>query len=193
MTGIKALFLEDYCRHRGQEFVRFDYFGHGASSGDIVLGTIGQWAADAIAVIDSLTEGPQILIGSSMGRWIMLLAALARPSGSMHSSASPRRPISPRTSSGRGSTPPNGRSYPRQEPSPCPLNTTLPDTPIGSLCSKKESSILWCDRSADECVVLLVRFARSMPHLSDCAVALHSIDHPRADKVIAALRESGPG
>jgi pimeloyl-ACP methyl ester carboxylesterase len=79
MTGTKALFLEDYCRRRGHAFVRFDYFGHGESSGDFALGTIGRWREDAIAVIDSLTSGPQILIGSSMGGWIMLLAALARP------------------------------------------------------------------------------------------------------------------
>ncbi len=78
MTGTKALFLEDFCRRRGQAFVRFDYFGHGASSGDVALGTIGGWAEDAVAVLDSLTEGPQILVGSSMGGWIMLLAARAR-------------------------------------------------------------------------------------------------------------------
>src|SRR5204862_3894307 len=58
---------------------RFDYFGHGRSSGDFAQGTIGRWREDAIAVIDSLTEGPQILVGSSMGGWIMLLVALARP------------------------------------------------------------------------------------------------------------------
>jgi pimeloyl-ACP methyl ester carboxylesterase len=79
MTGTKALFLEDYCQRRGQAFVRFDYFGHGASSGDFAQGTIGRWCEDAIAIIDSLTTGPQILVGSSMGGWIMLLAALARP------------------------------------------------------------------------------------------------------------------
>jgi pimeloyl-ACP methyl ester carboxylesterase len=79
MTGTKALFLEDYCRQHRHAFVRFDYFGHGASSGDFARGTIGRWKDDAIAVIDSLTEGPQILVGSSMSGWIMLLAALARP------------------------------------------------------------------------------------------------------------------
>jgi pimeloyl-ACP methyl ester carboxylesterase len=78
MTGAKALFLEDFCRRRGCAFVRFDYFGHGSSSGDVSLGTIGRWAEDATAVLDSLTEGRQILVGSSMGGWIMLLAALAR-------------------------------------------------------------------------------------------------------------------
>jgi pimeloyl-ACP methyl ester carboxylesterase len=79
MTGTKALFLEDYCRRRGRAYVRFDYFGHGASSGELARGTIRRWREDAIAVIDSLTTGPQILVGSSMSGWIMLLAALARP------------------------------------------------------------------------------------------------------------------
>lgn len=79
MTGTKALFLQDYCRRHGRAFVRFDYFAHGASSGDFARGIIARWAEDAIAVIDSLTEGPQILVGSSMGGWLMVLAALARP------------------------------------------------------------------------------------------------------------------
>lgn len=78
MTGTKALFLEDFCGRRGHAYVRFDYFGHGASTGDVTLGTIGRWAEDAIAVLDSLTEGRQILVGSSMGGCIMLLAALVR-------------------------------------------------------------------------------------------------------------------
>src|SRR5712691_4368001 len=78
MTGTKALFLEEYCRRRGRAFVRFDYFGHGASSGDFADGTIGRWRDDAVAVIDSLTDGKQVLVGSSMSGWIMLLAALAR-------------------------------------------------------------------------------------------------------------------
>jgi pimeloyl-ACP methyl ester carboxylesterase len=79
MIGTKALFLEDYCRRRGRAYVRFDYFGHGQSSGDFADGTVGRWRDDAIAVIDSLSEGSQILVGSSMGGWIMVLAALARP------------------------------------------------------------------------------------------------------------------
>lgn len=79
MTGTKASYLDAYCRRYGHAYVRFDYFGHGASSGDFRDGTVGRWAEDAIAVIDELTEGPQILIGSSLGGWLMLLAALARP------------------------------------------------------------------------------------------------------------------
>jgi len=79
MEGGKALALETHCRARGQAFTRFDYRGHGESSHAFEDGTIGKWAADAVAIIDRVTEGPQILVGSSMGGWIMLLAALARP------------------------------------------------------------------------------------------------------------------
>jgi pimeloyl-ACP methyl ester carboxylesterase len=78
MTGTKASFLEEYCRRCGHAYVRFDYFGHGASSGDVALGTIGRWTEDTTAVLDALSDGPQILVGSSMGGWIMLLGALAR-------------------------------------------------------------------------------------------------------------------
>ncbi|MFO1156310.1 MAG: alpha/beta hydrolase [Rhodospirillales bacterium] len=79
MTGQKAVRLEAFCRARGQAFLRFDYYGHGASSGAFVDGTIGRWADDAILVLDRLTQGPQVLVGSSLGGWIMLLAARARP------------------------------------------------------------------------------------------------------------------
>jgi pimeloyl-ACP methyl ester carboxylesterase len=79
MTGTKATALEAYAQGQGLAFVRFDYLGHGTSSGAFTDGTIGRWAEDAVAIIDEVTEGPQILIGSSMGGWTMLLAALARP------------------------------------------------------------------------------------------------------------------
>jgi pimeloyl-ACP methyl ester carboxylesterase len=79
MQGTKALVLRDHCAARGQAFLRFDYSGHGESAGRFEDGTIGQWAADAIAVFDACTEGPQILVGSSMGGWIALLLARARP------------------------------------------------------------------------------------------------------------------
>ena len=79
MQGNKARALSPHCRQQGRTCTRFDYFGHGASSGDFRAGTIGQWRSDALAVLDRLTQGPQILVGSSMGCWIALLVALARP------------------------------------------------------------------------------------------------------------------
>ncbi|MGE3933045.1 MAG: alpha/beta hydrolase [Rhodospirillaceae bacterium] len=79
MSGSKALALEAHCVARGQAFLRFDYQGHGESTGRFEDGTIGQWAADAAAAVTRLTEGPQILVGSSMGGWIMLLVARAHP------------------------------------------------------------------------------------------------------------------
>lgn len=79
MTGTKALAVEAFAQARGLAFLRFDYQGHGASSGKFEEGTIGLWADDAKAAIAELTQGPQILVGSSMGGWIMLLAALAMP------------------------------------------------------------------------------------------------------------------
>jgi pimeloyl-ACP methyl ester carboxylesterase len=79
MTGTKAEALADWARASGRDYLRFDYFGHGASSGAFRDATIGRWRADALAALDRLTEGPQILVGSSMGGWMMLLAALARP------------------------------------------------------------------------------------------------------------------
>ncbi len=79
MTGIKATALEAWAQREGRAFIRFDYQGHGASGGAWEQGSIGQWRDDALAVLDRLTEGPQILVGSSMGGWIALLVALARP------------------------------------------------------------------------------------------------------------------
>jgi len=79
MSGTKALALEAHCRARGRAFTRFDYRGHGASSGRFADGTIGAWRDDALAIVDRVTTGPLIVAGSSMGGWIMLLLALARP------------------------------------------------------------------------------------------------------------------
>jgi pimeloyl-ACP methyl ester carboxylesterase len=79
MTGTKATALEAFAQERGQAFTRFDYRGHGQSSGRFADGTIGKWRGDALAVLDQVTEGPQVLVGSSMGGWIALLLAIARP------------------------------------------------------------------------------------------------------------------
>ena len=73
MEGTKALALEAWARARGQAFLRFDYSGHGQSSGAFEDGAIGDWLADAMAAITALTEGPQVLVGSSMGGWLALL------------------------------------------------------------------------------------------------------------------------
>lgn len=79
MTGTKALHLQAWAEATGRAFLRFDYSGHGQSSGDFLGGGIGDWSRDAFAVIGALTEGPQILVGSSMGGWIALLVAQAMP------------------------------------------------------------------------------------------------------------------
>jgi pimeloyl-ACP methyl ester carboxylesterase len=79
MQGNKAVALEAWCRQQGRQFTRFDYFGHGQSSGKVEEGCIGRWRDDALAVMDQVTAGPQLVVGSSMGGWIMLLVALARP------------------------------------------------------------------------------------------------------------------
>jgi len=78
MKGTKAEFLATECLRRGQRLVLFDYRAHGQSGGAFEDGTIGLWRDDALDIIDKLTAGPLILIGSSMGGWIGLLAAIAR-------------------------------------------------------------------------------------------------------------------
>ena len=79
MLGMKAEALAEWAIRKRRAYVRFDYTGHGESEGRFAEGTIGAWRADALAVIDTLTEGPLILIGSSMGGWLACLVALARP------------------------------------------------------------------------------------------------------------------
>lgn len=79
MSGTKAVYLQAWAAAEGQSFLRLDYSGHGASSGDFLDGAIGDWFEDALAVIEAVTEGPLVLVGSSMGGWISLLVAKAIP------------------------------------------------------------------------------------------------------------------
>ncbi|MFQ6553125.1 alpha/beta hydrolase [Aestuariibius insulae] len=79
MTGTKAVHLQDWAERTGRGFLRLDYGGHGASDGAFEEGAIGDWLEDALAVIEAVTEGPQVLVGSSMGGWISLLILRDRP------------------------------------------------------------------------------------------------------------------
>lgn len=79
MTGTKALALEAWAKAKGRAFLRFDYAGCGASEGAFEEQSLIDWRDDALAMIDHAVTGPVVLVGSSMGGWIMLLAALARP------------------------------------------------------------------------------------------------------------------
>ncbi|MAK62996.1 MAG: alpha/beta hydrolase [Ponticaulis sp.] len=78
MSGSKALAVKDQCEGAGWGYLAFDYFGHGESSGDFAKGTITRWREDCLTAVDELSEGPLILVGSSMGGWMSLLTALAR-------------------------------------------------------------------------------------------------------------------
>ena len=78
MSGTKAIFLEDWAKKAGRAFLRFDYSGHGESSGAFVDGCIGEWFEDACAALE-LIDGPVVLVGSSMGGWISLLIARTLP------------------------------------------------------------------------------------------------------------------
>ncbi len=79
MLGTKAEYLDEWSRDANRTYLRFDYSGHGESGGAFEDGCIGQWAADAGAVLAGLTQGPQVLVGSSMGGWIATLLALRHP------------------------------------------------------------------------------------------------------------------
>lgn len=79
MTGSKAVHLEDWAKSTGRNFIRFDYFGHGQSDGEFTDGTISRWANDVLDMVDRIAGGEVILIGSSMGGWASLLAAVLRP------------------------------------------------------------------------------------------------------------------
>lgn len=77
MEGTKALHLEDWARARGQAFLRFDYSGHGQSSGAFEDGSVAEWAEDAVDILNTVTTGPLVLVGSSMGGWVSLVVAKA--------------------------------------------------------------------------------------------------------------------
>ena len=79
MEGGKATHLHNWAIEEERSYIRFDYFGHGESSGAFREGTISRWASDVVQVIDELTKGDVILVGSSMGGWASLLATLQRP------------------------------------------------------------------------------------------------------------------
>ncbi len=79
MEGTKAVHLEAWAQKRGQAFLRFDYSGHGESSGAFTDGCIGDWHEDTLAAVSRLTEGPLIVVGSSMGGWQALLLARVMP------------------------------------------------------------------------------------------------------------------
>jgi pimeloyl-ACP methyl ester carboxylesterase len=79
MMGTKAVFLEDWAQREGRAFLRFDYSGHGESSGSFTEGCIGDWHEDTLAAVEALTEGPLVIVGSSMGGWQALLLARAMP------------------------------------------------------------------------------------------------------------------
>jgi len=79
MSGGKALALDAWAVREGRAFLRFDYAGCGQSEGDFESQTLANWLDDTLLLIDTLTSGPVVLVGSSMGGWLMLLAALARP------------------------------------------------------------------------------------------------------------------
>jgi pimeloyl-ACP methyl ester carboxylesterase len=79
MQGNKALALEAEAHARGQAMLRLDYSGHGASGGRFEDGSISRWRDDVLCLIDALLPGPLLLVGSSMGGWLALLVALARP------------------------------------------------------------------------------------------------------------------
>jgi len=89
MRGTKAAALSQWARENGRSCVRFDYSGHGESGGDFRAGTIGRWLEDSLAVFEAHAEGPQVVIGSSMGGWIalLLLQALRKRAGTKGSVA----------------------------------------------------------------------------------------------------------
>src|SRR5256885_9973480 len=96
MKGTKAAALSQWARENGRACTRFDYSGHGESGGDFGTGTIGRWLEESLGVFEACAEGPQVVIGSSMGGWLALLL-LRQLRRRKHGQASRARlvPISP--------------------------------------------------------------------------------------------------
>ncbi|MDV5824533.1 alpha/beta fold hydrolase [Sphingobium naphthae] len=79
MEGGKAVALHGWAQRQGRAMLRLDYAGNGASEGRFADGTLASWRDDVLLLIDRLVDGPVVLVGSSMGGWLALLVALARP------------------------------------------------------------------------------------------------------------------
>ena len=130
MTGTKAQFLEAWARVRGQAFLRFDYTGHGASSGRFEDGAIGDWLRDAVDAVARLTEGPQVLVGSSMGGWIALILASRLPGRIAGIVTVAAAPDFTEDSIWAGLDAAHARGWRRRAGSPC--RRTIPTSPIRS-------------------------------------------------------------
>lgn len=78
MNGTKAIYIENHCKKQGYNFIRFDNFGHGNASGEFTKENISSWVEGLNMVIDNLTDGPILLVGSSMGAWVSTIVSAAR-------------------------------------------------------------------------------------------------------------------
>lgn len=129
MQGSKVLALEAWARARGQAFLRFDYAGCGESPGAFEDQTLASWRDDALQMIDAVVEGPVVLVGSSMGGWLMLLVAQARPErviGMVGIAAAPDFTRWGFTDAQKQTLAENGRLEQPSDYGPEPMVTTLP-------------------------------------------------------------------
>ncbi len=129
MQGSKVLALEGWARARGQAFLRFDYAGCGESPGAFEDQTLASWRDDALQMIDAIVEGPVVLVGSSMGGWLMLLVAQARPErviGMVGIAAAPDFTRWGFTDAQKQTLAENGRLEQPSDYGPEPMVTTLP-------------------------------------------------------------------
>jgi pimeloyl-ACP methyl ester carboxylesterase len=116
MAGTKASRLADWGRAQGRQAVRFDYSGHGESAGDFEDGTIGAWLQESLAVIDTFGGPAPVLIGSSMGGWLALLAARRMAAAGTPPAALPRNRAPRSCATGAGCSPRPIRPTPIRSP-----------------------------------------------------------------------------